>query len=674
MNYCFCGKAAHQLCSGCHEKWYCSVECQERDWPLHAKVCLNYAHANPSLNYRGQMSYARLRQLYPLRSSGVLAHLAIGGKDEKRPSSPLPKEAQPAAQVQKQTVTTFSRLQTLMISPGFEDSPKADHGVTIKLLEIRDPEFRMFVLNVLFPNFEQHPKIIRRNLTRATGYGERMKVASILLAKYFLSNTEIVRACLRSLDHVNAYLAEEDSDNHFKTFMISKIDWGSNFTELCLLILPLCRPETRLEMAKHLTEFSRQKDQELVSAIINADLLTADQLIGLFVNACYMSDILIMDSIFEKLRKNVTPEFAAHVTSLLASDSLLSESEIKNFQYYYRCDRDQLNFTHFWMLVGASNISAIKWAVEHKMLAQNMGFDVSAMPDYLLVPFYNLPPPSSMDNVLELIGISVARGKQLKGYALASKDLWMLIRFVDTLKLSDMDSGLLGAMLRGALYSLSSGAKIFWLCNLIHNPTGIINNKYEWDIPVNTITDADWSFAYRRCEDGTGLLSMLERRGVEGLELGTVACAIAGAWEDLGWGDMPQARQEKMMDILGDIPRLLKDLPYFPFDLSTGRRISRVTTIPHFFAKFAIKYGPRLSIFNRVMLLMYLHYASSPRHSILKDVWTALDVPGLLIYLIDLGNYNKIKEEIRPIFKENTESMLFSAKQLWEKATAKWKS
>lgn len=34
-----CGNAATKVCSGCHKAWFCSQECQRRQWPLHIFDC-----------------------------------------------------------------------------------------------------------------------------------------------------------------------------------------------------------------------------------------------------------------------------------------------------------------------------------------------------------------------------------------------------------------------------------------------------------------------------------------------------------------------------------------------------------------------------------------------------------------------------------------------------------
>lgn len=39
---CFCGKEAHQRCSGCQAVFYCSREHQKTDWKKHRSNCKAY--------------------------------------------------------------------------------------------------------------------------------------------------------------------------------------------------------------------------------------------------------------------------------------------------------------------------------------------------------------------------------------------------------------------------------------------------------------------------------------------------------------------------------------------------------------------------------------------------------------------------------------------------------
>ncbi|KAK4239708.1 hypothetical protein C8A03DRAFT_42707 [Achaetomium macrosporum] len=45
-----CEEAANSVCNGCKHAWYCSRDCQVADWPLHKKVCKDFAGAGSDDN------------------------------------------------------------------------------------------------------------------------------------------------------------------------------------------------------------------------------------------------------------------------------------------------------------------------------------------------------------------------------------------------------------------------------------------------------------------------------------------------------------------------------------------------------------------------------------------------------------------------------------------------
>lgn len=41
---CFCDKDATKHCGKCKAKWYCSADCQKKNWPEHKKTCKEPFH------------------------------------------------------------------------------------------------------------------------------------------------------------------------------------------------------------------------------------------------------------------------------------------------------------------------------------------------------------------------------------------------------------------------------------------------------------------------------------------------------------------------------------------------------------------------------------------------------------------------------------------------------
>ena len=49
-----CGAIATQRCSRCKMAWYCSRDCQLRNWPKHKQICAMFAEARKGEENKGQ--------------------------------------------------------------------------------------------------------------------------------------------------------------------------------------------------------------------------------------------------------------------------------------------------------------------------------------------------------------------------------------------------------------------------------------------------------------------------------------------------------------------------------------------------------------------------------------------------------------------------------------------